>query len=109
MGNNKLKEVCIKNRTCYYFHDVIKTEDFNFGNTLLDERPYENILILNGLYKTLIGAKLLLIMFNKVNAFIGDYDGTKYLALFGLENYNAIYDRIIYLIGLKSGTTYVFS
>ena len=47
-------------------------------------------------------------MFDKVNEFIRDYDGTKYLVLFGLEKYNAIQDRIIYLIRLKSGITYVF-
>ena len=43
-----------------------------------------------------------------VNGFIRDYDGTKYLVLFGLEKYDAIYDRIRYLIGLKSGITYIF-
>ena len=32
----------------------------------------------------------------------------EYLVLFGLEKY-AIYDRIRYLIELKSGITYVFS
>ena len=33
-------------------------------------------------------------MFNKVDRFIRDYDGTKYLVSFSLEKYNAIYDRI---------------
>ena len=37
------------------------------------------------LYKTLIDSKLLPIMFDKTDGFIGNYDGTKYLALFGLE------------------------
>ena len=27
MENNELKKVCIKNRTCYYFDDIIKVED----------------------------------------------------------------------------------
>ena len=31
------------------------------------------------------------------------------LELFGLEKYDAIYDRIVYLIGFKSSITYVFS
>ena len=34
--------------------------------------------------------------------------GTKYLLLFDLEKYNAIYDRIRYLTWLKSSITYVF-
>ena len=34
---------------------------------------------------------------------------TKYLVLFSLEKSNAIYNRIRYLIGLKSGISYIFS
>ena len=40
-------------------------------------------------------AKSLRIMFDKVDGFVWDYHGTKYLAFFGLEKYNAIYDSII--------------
>ena len=29
----------------YYFHDVIKFEDFDFDNILMYEKSYENILI----------------------------------------------------------------
>ena len=38
--------------------------------------------------------------------FIRDYDGTKYLVLFRLEKYDAIYDRIRYLIGLHFSYNY---
>ena len=44
MENNEFKKVCIKNRTCYCFDDIIEIEDFDFGNILLDEKSYENIL-----------------------------------------------------------------
>ena len=27
---NNLKEINIRNRTCYYFDDIIKIEDFDF-------------------------------------------------------------------------------
>ena len=37
-------------------------------------------------------------MFDKVDGFIGDYDGTKYLVLLHLEKYNPIFDRIRYVI-----------
>ena len=40
--------------------------------------------------KTLIGAKPLCIRFDKINGFIGVYDGTKYLVLFGVEKYDLI-------------------
>ena len=54
------------------------------------------------LYKTLIGAKCLRIMLDKVDGFVRDYNGTKYLVIFGPEKYYAIFNRIRYLIGLKS-------
>ena len=44
--------------------------------------------------------------------FIRVYNGTRYLVLFGLEKYDALPNRIrylIYLISLKSSITYVFS
>ena len=36
MENNKYKEVCIKNRTCYNFDDIIKLQDFDIDNILKD-------------------------------------------------------------------------
>ena len=40
MENNELKNVRIKNRTCYYFDDMIKLEDFNLGNFIIDENSH---------------------------------------------------------------------
>ena len=34
MENNELKKVSIKNRTCYYFDNIIKFEDFDLDNIL---------------------------------------------------------------------------
>ena len=45
MENNELKKVSIKNRTSYYFDDIIKFEDFDVNKILLNEKSYENILI----------------------------------------------------------------
>ena len=42
----QLKEIDIKNRTCYYFDDMIKIEDFDLRNILIDEKSYENILVI---------------------------------------------------------------
>ena len=36
-SNDKLKEIDIKNRTCYYFDDIIKMEDFDLNNMLIDK------------------------------------------------------------------------
>ena len=45
MKNNEFKTVRIKNRTCYYFDDIIRLEDFDLDNILIDEKSHENILI----------------------------------------------------------------
>ena len=42
-SNDELKETDIKNHTFYYFDDIIKFEDFNPDNILIDEKSYENI------------------------------------------------------------------
>ena len=33
----------IKNRTCYYFNDIIKIKDFDFDNSLINEKLYKNV------------------------------------------------------------------
>ena len=53
-SNIELKKDHIKNRTCYYFDDIIKIEDFNLLNTLIDETSNGNILVYNISYKNLI-------------------------------------------------------
>ena len=37
-------------------------------------------------------------MFHKIDGFIRVYDGSRYLVLFALEEYDDIYNRIRYLI-----------
>ena len=46
MANIELKKFSIKNCTCYNNY-IIKIEDFDFHNVLLDEKSYEHILIYN--------------------------------------------------------------
>ena len=65
-------------------------------------------MIYNISYKTLIDPKPLHIRFDKIDGFIWIYDGTTQLTLFGSEKYDTIYNRIRYVISLKSGITYIF-
>ena len=44
-SNEKLKEIDIKHRTCQYFNDMIKMEDFYLDNISTDKKSYENSLI----------------------------------------------------------------
>ena len=108
MENNELKNVRIKNRTCYYFDDIIKLEDCDLDNVLIDEKLQENILIYGISYNTLIPSKPLGTRFDKIDGILKIYDGTRYLTLFGAKKFDAIYDRIRYLISLKSCIAYIF-
>ena len=61
------------------------------------------------IFRFLIGAKPLRISLDKVNGFIRVYYGTRYLVLFRPEKYDAIFNRIRYLIRVKSSIAYVIS
>ena len=63
-SNDELKEINIKNCTCYYFDDIIKTKDFDLYNILIDEKSYKNVLVYNILYN------ILRIRFNKIDRII---------------------------------------
>ena len=54
-----------------------------------------------------MGTKPLRVRFHKVDGFIKVFDGTRHLVLFGTERYDAIDDRIRYLISQKSGIVYI--
>ena len=63
--NNEFKKVRIKNRTCYYFDDIIKLEDFDIDNILIDKKLHKNILIYDISCKTLIDPQALRARFDK--------------------------------------------
>ena len=67
MENNEFRQVFVKNCTCYYFNDMIKLEDFDIDNILIDEKSHKNILIYDISYKTLIDPKPLSMRFNKID------------------------------------------
>ena len=56
-SNDKLKEIDVKNRACYSFDHIIKTEDFHLDNILVDQKSYESTLVYNISHKTLIDGK----------------------------------------------------
>ena len=112
-STNELKEIDIKNLMCYYFDNINKIEDFHFDNILIDEKSGKKILVYNISYKTLIDTKPLRLRFDKVNGFSRRNYGTRYLFVyrfrFDSQKYNVIFNEIRYLIGIKTGITYIFS
>ena len=105
-GKNEIKESDIKNCTCCYFNGIIKNEDFDIS---IGEKSYENILVHNISYKSLIDSKSLNIRLDKIDDFIRVYDGIRYLVLFGNEKYDFLYNRIRYLVSVKNDITYTIS
>ena len=93
--------------SCYWFDDIIKFEDFDFDNTLIDEKSHPNILIYDILYKILIGPKPLHIRFSQVDGFIRVYYRSRFLVLFGINKYETIRNRIRYVIGVNGSIIYI--
>ena len=89
-SNDKLKENDVKNHKRYCFDDIIKIEDFDLDNILIDEKSYENNLVYNISYKSLTDSKPLRIRFDKIDRFIRVYDGNRYLVLFESKNIDSI-------------------
>ena len=59
-SKDELKEIDIKDRTCYYFDDIMWVRDIDFSDVLLTEKSYkayENISIHDISYKIPMGAK----------------------------------------------------
>ena len=71
-------EFRIKNCASCYFDDIIKLEDFDLDNALIDKIWNESILIYKISYKTLIDPKPLRIRFDKIDGFVRICDGTRY-------------------------------
>ena len=88
---------------------ISMSHDLDFDNILIKERSYKNILAYNISHKTFIEAKRLRIRFDNVDEIIWVYDGNRYIVLFGVEKHDFIYNRIRYLIEVKSSITYVIS
>ena len=69
-SKDELEETDTKNHTCYYFDDIIKVRDIDFGNILLEAKIYKNTLIYHISYKTFMGSKRLRTWFDKIDGFI---------------------------------------
>ena len=102
-NEDELKEIDIKNRTCYYFDDIIKDVDIYFSDFWLYEKLYENISVYDISYETSTAPKPLRIRFDKIDGFIRVYgDEFRHLVLFDYELFDKICDKIKYFISKKS-------
>ena len=88
--------------------NIIKVEDFDLDNILIDEKPYKNILVYGISYKSLFGSKLLRIKFDEANGFIRVYLGIRYLLLFGPENMMLFKVELYILLAEKAALHLIF-
>ena len=63
--SNKMKDMDIKNRTYYFFDDIINIKIFDLNEIKIDEKSYKNILIYYIGYVTIKNSKYVKI--NSVN------------------------------------------
>ena len=82
---SSLKEIFIKNCMYYFFDDMINIKDLDPKKIKTDEKSYENILIYYTEYVTLTTQKFIVrirlyFIINKINEYIEESDGKKYLA-----------------------------
>ena len=63
--SNKVKDINIKNRTYYFFNDIIYIKNFDPNNIKIDEKSYKNFLIFYIGYVTIKDSKYVKI--NSVN------------------------------------------
>ena len=85
--SNKVKRINIKNRTYYFFNDIINIENFDRNNIKIDKNSYKNILIYYigymaiKKYIKIYSVNTLYLIFGKVNGYFEEINGNKYLKL----------------------------
>ena len=86
--NNKVKDINIKNCTCYSCDDTINIKYFDPNKIRIDEKSYKNILIYYIGYVTIkdlkcikIYSSSLYLIFSKKNGYIEKINGNKYWTL----------------------------
>ena len=85
--SNKVKDIDLKNRTYYFFKDIINLKKFDLNNTKLDEKIYKNIHIFyigsikDSKYVKIYRINPFYLIFNKVNGYFEEINESKYLTL----------------------------
>ena len=90
-SKDELKEIDIKNRTCYYFDNIIKDVDIYFSDILLDEKFHAKFQQVQN--HCILGIRL-----DKIDGFIRVRGGEfRHLVLFDKRLFDKIFGKIKYL------------
>ena len=82
-NDNKVKGIDTKDRTYYFFNDMINIRNFDLNNIKLDEKSYKNILtyyigyvtIKDSKYEKIYIVNFVYFIFNKVNGNFEEISG----------------------------------
>ena len=83
----KVKDIDIKNRTYYFFNDIVDIENFDRNNIKIDKKSYESILIYYIGYVTIKEyAKIycvnpLYLIFRNANGYFKEINKIKFLLM----------------------------
>ena len=84
---NKIKDIDIKNRTYYFFNDIISIENFNLKNIKIDEKSYKIFFLYYIGYVTIKedvkidSVNPSSLIFRNVNGYFEEINKSKYLTL----------------------------
>ena len=87
--SNNVKDIDIKNRTCYFLNVFTSVNNFDPNNIKIDKKSYKNIFIYHigyvaikdSKYAKIYGVNSLYLIFNKVNGYFEEINGNNYLTL----------------------------
>ena len=85
--SNKVEDIAIKNRTYYFFNDIINIENFDPKSFKIDEKSYKNILIYYIGYVTIkeyvkiYSVNPWYLIFRDAYGYFEEIDKSKYLTL----------------------------
>ena len=100
------KELNIKNRTYYYFDDMINIKNFNSNLSKIDKKPYKDFDIYYigyiaikkfgnfSDYKNIHSVNPLYLLFQSATGYFEEKDGEKYLFLDLIDKYEEVFSGI---------------
>ena len=108
--SNKVKDIDIKNRTYYFFNDIIDIKNFDPNNIKIDEKSYKNILSYYIGHVTIEDSKYvknnsvnpLYLIFSNVNEYFEEINKSKDLTLLPTNERKEKIKKYEELKGLRS-------
>ena len=98
-----IKELNVKNQTCYFFNDMINKQNFQSNLLKIDKKPYKDFDIYYigyitikkiGNCKNIHSVNPLYLMIPSVTGYLTEKNGEKYLILDAIERYEEVFSGI---------------